>query len=277
MSHEPDDALFHPNGDRWRPTDFARGPWSPDALHGGPVAALVGRAVGACPSDEPMHVARLTVELLRPVPVVPLMVTAAVSRPGRRVQLVDVRISDGDRDLAWGRALRIRRLTDNSAAAAGLADVTADGPVPGRDPDAPPGPDDGHHSPEPVQGYTAFHSHGAELRFVAGDFGRRGPSTVWVRLAVPVVPGEEPSPLERVAAACDFGNGVSSLFDFQSYLFINPDLSVFMNRPAVGAWVCLDARTTLGTVGVGMAQCALWDVHGPLGTSIQSLLVERRT
>jgi hypothetical protein len=276
MADHTDDALFHPDGDRWVPTDHARGPWSPDALHGGPVAALIGRAVEACPSDEPMHVARLTVELLRPVPVVALTVTAVVARPGRKVQLVDVRVSDGDRDLAWGRALRIRRLADDSPAADGLAAVTADGPVPGRDPDAPPGPDDGHHSPEPVQGYTAFHSHGAELRFVVGEFGRRGPSTVWVRLAVPVVPGEEPTPLERVGAACDFGNGVSSLFDFQNYLFINPDLSVFVQRPAVGEWVCLEARTTLGTPGTGLAQCALWDVTGPLGTSVQNLLVERR-
>jgi len=189
---------------------------------------------------------------------------------------VDVRVSDGDRDLAWGRALRIRRLADHSPAADGLDRVTVAGPVPGRHPDAPPGPDDGHHSPEPVQGYTAFHSSGAELRFVVGEFGRRGPSTVWVRLAVPVVPGEQPTSLERVAGACDFGNGVSSLFDFQNYLFINPDLSVFMNRPAVGEWVCLEARTTLGTPGVGLAQCALWDVGGPLGTSVQNLLVERR-
>jgi hypothetical protein len=272
-----DDALFHPDGDRWVPTDFSRGPWSPDALHGGPVAALIARAVSSVPSDEPLHVARLTVELLRPVPVVPLTVTASLSRPGRKVQLVDVTVSAGDHDLAWGRALRIRRLADGSDATAGLADVTAVGPVPGQHPDAPPGPDEGHRSPEPVQGYTAFHSAGAELRFVGGEFGRRGPATVWVRLAVPVVPGEEPSPLERVAAASDFGNGVSSLFDFQNYLFINPDLTVFVNRPAVGAWICLDARTALGTPGVGLAQSVLWDVEGPLGRSLQSLLVERRT
>ncbi len=276
MSEQIEDALFHPDGDQWVPTDFSRGPWSPDALHGGPVAALIGRAVEAVVSDEPMHVARLTVELLRPVPVVPLTVTTTVSRPGRKVQLVEVRVSSADHDLAWGRALRIRRLSEGSAAAEGLVDVTPTGPVPGSDPDAPPGPDDGRHSPEPVGGYTAFHSDGAELRFVVGEFGRRGPSTVWVRLAVPVVPGQEPSPLERVAAACDFGNGVSSLFDFLSYLFINPDLSVFVHRPAVGEWVCLDARTSLGTAGVGLAQCALWDVRGPLGTSIQSLLVEKR-
>src|SRR5580704_17406670 len=143
-----DDALFHPDGDRWVPTDFSRGPWSPDALHGGPVAALIARAVSSVPSDEPLHVARLTVELLRPVPVVPLTVTASLSPPGRKVQLVDVTVSAGDHDLAWGRALRIRRLADGSDATAGLADVTAVGPVPGQHPDAPPGPDEGHRSPE---------------------------------------------------------------------------------------------------------------------------------
>ncbi|HXQ61503.1 MAG TPA: thioesterase family protein [Acidimicrobiales bacterium] len=277
MSTQNDDALFHPDGDLWVPRDFSRGPWSPDALHGGPVAALIGRAVTRCPSDEEMHVARLTVELLRPVPVVPLSVSTTVSRPGRKVQLVDVRVTSAGQDLAWGRALRIRRLAEGSDAAFGLADVTTEGPVPGRDAGAPPGPDDGHRSPGPVQGYSAFHSDGAELRFVVGEFGRRGPSTVWVRLAVPVVPGETPSSLERVAAASDFGNGVSSLFDFQNYLFINPDLSVFIDRPAVDEWIGLEARTTLGTAGVGLAQSVLWDVQGPLGTSLQNLLVERRT
>ena len=141
---------------------------------------------------------------------------------------------------------------------------------------APPGPGAGQKLPEPVQGYTAFHTDGAELRFVAGEFGRRGPATVWVRLAVPVVPGEEPSPLSRVAGAADFGNGVSSLFDFQNYLFINPDLTVLLHRPAVGEWICLDARTTLGTPGVGLAQSVLWDKQGPIGTSVQNLMVERR-
>jgi hypothetical protein len=79
-----------------------------------------------------------------------------------------------------------------------------------------------------------------------------------------------------VAGAADFGNGVSSLFDFQRYIFINPDLTVFLTRPAIGEWICLDARTDLGTPGLGMAQSVLWDVEGPIGRSIQSLLVERR-
>jgi hypothetical protein len=273
---ETGDALFHPDGNRFVPSGFARGPWSPDALHGGPVAALVARAVEACPSDEPMHVARLTVELLRPVPLAPLAVTATVSRPGHKVQLVDVRVTAGDRDVVWGRALRIRLLPHTSDDATELAEVAA-GLESGNGPGPPAGPADGHRSPAPVGADIAFHSDGAELRYLTGEFGRNGPSIVWVRLAVPLVPAEEPSPLQRVAAASDFGNGVSSVLDYQRYLFINPDLSVHLIRPAVGEWVCLDARTTLGTPGVGMAESLLWDVHGLLGRSLQSLLIERRS
>jgi hypothetical protein len=278
MSTMGSEGLFQPDGARLVPTEYARGPWNPDTLHGGPVAALLARAVESCATDEPMHVTRLTVELLRPVPLVPLSVSATVSRPGRKVQVVDARISNGDQDLAWGRALRIR-LSPAGDIADALADRGRRASVGGSDraaPPAPPGPDDGYESPSPIGQYRAFHSAGAELRYVAGAFAARGPATVWVRLNEPVVPGEEPTPLQRVAAAADFGNGVSSELDFASYLFINPDLSVHLHRPAVGEWVCLDASSHIGIPGVGVAESGLWDVHGPIGRSLQSLLIEPR-
>jgi hypothetical protein len=269
-SHAGDDALFQPDGAEVVPTEFARGPWTPDALHGGPVAALLARAVESVPSDEPMHVSRITVELLRPVPLAPLSVSTTVSRPGRKVQLVDARISSAGRDVAWARALRIRlQPTD-----LGTPEMT--GPVPGVDATAVPGPDDGYSSPAPMAAYRAFHNAGAQLQYVAGVFSGRGPATVWVRLAVPVVPGEDPTPLQRAVAAADFGNGVSSELDFDHYVFVNPDLTVYLHRPAVGEWICLDASTRIGIPGVAVAQSALWDVHGPIGRSVQSLIVERR-
>jgi hypothetical protein len=262
------EALFQPDGAHLVPTEYSRGPWTPDALHGGPVAAVLARAVESCATDDPMHVTRLTVELLRPVPVAPLSVSATVTRPGRKVQLVEARISSGDRDVAWARALRIRLLPPGHD--------SVPGPRPGANPGAPPGPDAGYSSPEPLGGYRAFHSAGAEMRFVVGHFDQRGPASVWVRLNVPVVPGEEPSPLQRVAAAADFGNGVSSELDFEHYVFINPDLSVHLHRPATGEWVCLDAATHLGIPGVGVAESGLWDVDGPIGRALQSLVVEPR-
>jgi hypothetical protein len=230
-------ALFRRDEQRWVPTEYARGPWSPDALHGGPVAALVARAVERCDAPEPVHVARLTVELLRPVPVAPLTVEATVVRPGRKVQAVEARVRAGDSDLAWARALRIRVHGPGAPEAEGLPDPAAGGPVPGVDRGVPLGPDAGTPMTPPIGAYRGFHTEGAELRFVEGAFGQPGPATVWVRLAVPVVDDEEPSPLQRVAAAADFGNGVSSVLDFTRYLFINPDLTVYVARPArVSGW-----------------------------------------
>lgn len=256
------------------PTDYARGPWDREALHGGPVAALVARAAEGCEPDDQMNVSRLTLELLRPVPLKALEVEATLARPGRKVQVVDVRVCCEGTDLAWGRALRIRRGSRDAReeASDSLPRVGSDAAVPAR----PPGPEQGQPSEAVVHGYPAFHNCGAELLFVRGRFAARGPSTVWVRLAVPVVGGEEPSPLQRVAAAADFGNGVSSVLDFERWMFINPDLSVFLNRAPRGEWICLEASTRLGDPGIGLSECGLWDLEGPIGRSLQSLLVEPR-
>ena len=274
------DALFTFDGVHYTPTDFSRGPWTADALHGGPVAALVARAAESCEAPGPMYSARLTVELLRPVPVAPLAVEAVVARPGRKVQLIDVTVrtaTDGA-EVAWGRLLRIRALAPHDPQAAGLP-----APLEARSTDdaRPPGPEEGEPARQPPRTseragtYRAFHSEGAELRFVRGAFDQLGPSTVWVRLAVPLVDREEPSPMQRAAGAADFGNGVSTEIPFGQFLFINPDLTVSLDRPPVGDWIGLEARTAIGAPGTGVAQSLLWDELGPVGRSLQSLVLER--
>lgn len=266
------ESLFEPvEGGAWMPTWFARGPWSPDALHGGPVAALLAgiaeRGGGADPVAGPDAVwqpARLTVELLRPVPLAPLSATATVTRPGRKVQVVDavLRTADGI-TVASARLLRVR-----------LARV--DAPVTTADLAPPAGPEGLAPATSPFDAYPAFHSHGVEHRFAAGTFAEPGPAVDWIRLRVPVVPGEAPSPLQRVAAAADFGNGVSRVTDFQDLLFINPDLTIHLHREPAGEWVCLDAVTWMEDRGIALAESRLWDERGQLGRSLQSLLVEPR-
>src|SRR5947199_377466 len=162
------EALFVPEGERFLPTELCRGPWSPDAQHGGPPAALLARAVERLGGGDGMQVARLTVELLRPVP-----------------------------------------------------------------------------------------------------------ATDWIRLRVPLVVGERTSPLSRVAAAADFGNGVSWVLPrAHGYRFINPDLTIYLHRLPIGEWVCLEALTTVEPHGIGLAESRLWDERGPLGRVLQSLLLE---
>ncbi|HKA29294.1 MAG TPA: thioesterase family protein [Candidatus Binatia bacterium] len=259
-------GLFEQDGSRFVPTELARGPWTPEALHGGPPAALLAGCAERVPGGESMMISRLTVELLRPVPVFPLSVETRLLRPGRKVQLVGVSIHAGEVEVARATALRIR---------------TLDLPLP---PDVvqlapPPGPERGEPGGSAWRGlidYPAFHNQGVEHRFVAGSFDRPGPSTDWIRLRVPVVAGEETSPLARVAAVADFGNGVSWVLSRNDgWQFINPDLTIGLHRMPSGEWVCLEADTAVEPTGIGQAHSRLWDECGALGWAIQSLLLDR--
>jgi hypothetical protein len=258
-------ALFEQDGSRFLPTELARGPWTPEALHGGPPAALLARCAERVPGGDGTIVARLTVELLRPVPVSPLAVETRVLRPGRKVQLVGASLHAGDVEVARATALRIR---------------TIDLPLPPgiAHPEPPPGPErgvPGASAWSELIDYPAFHNQGVEHRFVAGGFDRPGPATDWTRLRVPLLAGEETSPLARVAAVADFGNGVSWVLSRNDgWQFINPDLTIGLHRMPVGEWICLEADTAVEANGIGQAHSRLWDERGSLGRAVQSLLLD---
>jgi len=261
------EALFRPDGDRWLPDPLTRGPWSPDAMHGGPVAALLARAAERVEAPSPMHPARLTIDLMRPVPLVPLRVRTTVLRPGKKVQWVEARLLAGD-DVEVARAtlLRIRIQDIAWPATTGGGDTARI--IPGPEAAAPVRP---LFTADP-----AYHSAATEHRVVRGAWGELGPTTDWIRLRIPLVAGETPSPLQRVAAVADFGNGISAALPYESYRFINPDLTLTLHRPPAGEWVCLDAATFPERHGVGVAESVLYDERGRIGHATQTLLLEAR-
>jgi hypothetical protein len=254
------DAVFHRDGDRFVPTDLARGPWDPNAQHGGPSGALLARLIDQHDVGPPAHVARMTIELLRPVPMQPLELRARTLRPGKKVQLVEASVLADGTEVVRATALRIRQ-----------ADVEfADAP-------------DDRLTPGPGALRERFENLGElnfgfamEMSVARGEIGAAGPAAVWFRLAVPVVAGEETTPLMRVAAAADFGNGISGAVTWEQYLFINPDLTIYVHRLPVGEWIGLDAVTWPTHEGVGIADAALYDEQGRIGRSVQALLLERR-
>lgn len=260
------EAIFERDGELFVPTDLARGPWSPQAQHGGPPAALLAHALETFEGGETMLVSRMTLELLRPVPIAPLRLQVAAVRPGRKVQLISASLFSGETEVARAVGLRIR----NTELSVPAELIEAD--VPAR-------PESGSSGIPPwaaLADYRAFHSHGVEHRFVGGSFAQAGPATDWIRLRVPLVAGEATSPLSRVAAASDFGNGISWVLNrSDGYSFINPDLTIYLYRQPVGEWICLEAQTHVGSQGVGLAESALYDEHGVIGRALQSLLLER--
>jgi hypothetical protein len=254
-----EEAVFIPDGDVFNPTEHASGPWDPRALHGGAPGALMARAIEAVEPGLDMFVSRLTCEFLRPVPMAPLKLSTEVIRPGRKVQLVQASLTADGQEVARATALRIRQLDIDIPA-------RAEGPMP-------PSPDEAIPLNDvPWRGF----GNAMDPRLVAGSVVDVGPATVWFNLRVPIVPGEEPSPLMRVVAAADFGNGISRVLDFTRHLFINPDLTVYLHRRPRGEWIALDSETFAGSNGVGLAQSRLFDRHGVVGVSLQALLLDSR-
>jgi Thioesterase-like superfamily len=207
-----------------------------------------------------MQVVRLTVELLRPVPIETLHASAKVTRDGRRVQVIDASISVEGNDVALARALRIRATSLELS-------------LPESTPIAVP-PDD---VPEVRPATLSVpYAEAVELRFIEGSWDVPGPVRMWTRLKVPVVSGEAVTPLQRTAAAADFGNGVSSVLDFASHVFINPDLTVSLARSPVGEWIGFDVVSRISSEGYGQAEASIFDPTGWVGRSSQSLFVDER-
>lgn len=259
------DAFFEPDGDRWVPTAHTRGPWDPDAQHAGPPAALIGRALERCEPRPGFRIARVTLDILRAVPLRPLRLHARVVRPGRSVELLEAAMClEDDTEIVNASAWRI---------------VTADTTSVARDADggAPPGPETGD---EPLflsdRAKEFGYGHAMEWRFVRGSFLEPGPACAWLRMRLPLVPGEEPTPTQRVLIAADSGNGISAALDPSTHWFINTELTVHLLRDLEGEWVNLDAVTRIGGNGIGIAETVLRDRRGRLGRGTQALLVAPR-
>ena len=255
------DSFYVPlGGGRWRATVHTTGPWDERAQHGGPPSALLGRAISRCEPRDDMVVARFTTEILSAIPVGEMTVAARVARPGRSVQLLEAAITAGGREVAMARAWRVLR-TASPDAGPGLP------PPPGL-PAA--------ETPIPAGGWVDGYLSAIEWRGARGQFGGTGPATYWTRMRYPLVPDEEPAPLERVLAVADSGNGISGELDLRHWHFINPELTVHLYREAAGQWICLDARTSIATGGAGLATSVLSDTGGPLGVGAQALLIAPR-
>jgi acyl-coenzyme A thioesterase PaaI-like protein len=246
-------------------TRWTAGPWDPLAQHGGPPAALLGRAVSALPGPDgvTMTVSRLTVDLLGPIPVAPLTVSARVLRPGRTVDLVEAELIDPQqgRPVARGTAWR--------------APLTVDGPLstdPGEP--APPGPAQGYEAPWPASWHGGYLD-AMRWAWVSGSM-QPGPAVVWMQPLVHLVDDEPWTPLTRVLVSADSANGISAAVDPAAYSFLNTELTVHVTRPLRGDWVGLSARTVLGGGSVGAARATIWDGDGVVGASAAALLVQRR-
>ena len=259
-------AFFEPAGDgAFVATPAAAGPWSPDAQHGGPPSALAARALENHQSDDGQRLARVAVDILRPVPVTELTIRTRTIRPGRRVALVEAVMEADGQEVLHARGWRIARPAGHTPA------------IPGDAPPPPmPGPSGQELPPRLPNAHTTGYLAAIEWRFIDGGPGDPAPARAWTRPAIPLIPGEDASPMCRALLVADSGSGVGAVLDPAHFLFINVDLTVVLPRDPVGEWLLLEAMTTTNTQGTGLAETALSDTSGRCGTAIQTLLVAPR-
>jgi len=256
------DAIYRVDGDRVATNPNAAGPWDAGMQHGSAPAALVTWAAEAIPTRVPMGIARVTIDLMRPVPMAPLTLQSEVLREGRKIQLCAVRLLSGDAVVVGATILKIK--TQALTLPHGVADLPVELP----------GPD--QSQPEPADFSSSPFVSGMSLRAARGRFGVPGPGAIWYRVDRPLVEGSQVSQAMRAVVAADFCNGTSAALDFREWTFINADLTVSLARQPVGEWILIEAESMIGAEGAGLATARLADQNGYFGRAVQSLVIEKR-
>jgi hypothetical protein len=255
-------AFFEPAGpDTFAATAATVGPWDQAAQHGGPPSALAARVMEAWEPAPHQRLASVAVDILRPVPVGKLTARTRTVRPGRRVALVETVLEADGREVLHARGWKIEIAADPVPPTLGAAPP----PLPA--------------APPPGASGMAWEGYGTamEWRYVSGGgLELPGPAAAWIRPTIPLLPGEEMSPMCRALLVADSGSGLSAVLDLKSFVFVNVDLSVMLQRDPAGEWLLLDAATAIGPDGTGVATSTLADQSGPVGRALQALLVAPR-
>lgn len=256
------EAYYHFENGLYRPTPLTIGPWDVGLQHGGPPSALLARAIERF-GGEDFQVARLTVDLLRPIAMDPVRVTVSPIRQGKMAQWLEATLAANGRTLARATAVLIGR------AELSLQERNAS-PAP-----PPLSPEQGQSFQFPFfQAEIGYHR-SVELRFVMGAWAK-GPATVWMRTLQPLVAGEAASGLQRLMVLADASNGIAPALPLHRYTFVNPDMTVYISRLPASEWIALSARSVPEPNGVGLVQSQLFDADGEIGRSAQSLVIRER-
>ena len=256
------EAIFRVDGANVVTGPGAAGPWDPNMQHGGAPASLAVWAAEQIPTAAPMRIARVTIDLMRPVPVAPLRLETEVLREGRKIQLCAIRLYANDALTVGATVLKIKLQESELPPEAAILPVDLPGPEQSR--------------VEAADFSSSPFVTGMSLRAARGQFGVPGPGAIWYRVDRPIVEGFAGSQAMRAMVAADFCNGTSSVLDFRQWTFLNADLTVNFARQPVGEWILLDAESWIGPGGAGLAMARLADISGYFGRAVQSLVIERR-
>lgn len=242
-------------------TDGTRSNWDPQIQHGSPPLALLTRAIEDLAEGTGLRVGRLTLDILGAIPVTTVHVRSWVERPGSRISLMAAEMLVDRPD---GTRRAVARVTAWLLAPSDTADAVTD------------------RHPPLIEGEASTVAHaweGAPGYLEAVSWRRQqdqdGAAVAWLSPLVPLVDSEPTTALQRLAMVVDSANGIGAALDPQRFLFMNTDTAVHLHRLPEGQDFAVRARGSIGPDGIGVTTAELFDRNGFIGTSAQTLLVQR--
>lgn len=238
-------------------TDHTRSNWTAEIQHGSPPLALLTKAVEErLPPG--MRIGRLVMDLLGAVPVTELGVRAWTERPGRRICLMAAEMTDPQE-----RA--VARLSAWALAPSDTSDVARD---------RFPAIDEGETAAFGLPwNNTAGYLDSVQWRPQHGE--SAGAAVYWLRPLVGLVDDEPTTALQRLTMVVDSANGIGAALDPARFVYMNTDTAVHLHRLPAGEDFAVRARGSIGPDGIGVTTAEIFDAQGFIGTSAQTLLVQR--
>ena len=267
------DFVYEREGNLFVPTQWAGSPWAEGFQHGGPVNALFALAAEEAAAACELNVVRMTVDLFRPVPRIPLELSWRFIRRGRRLANVECLLTDPETDEPISRS-QIVLLKPSPQTIAGPS-LTPPPLAPREAFAAMPFIPEAVRSQMPPGFHMSFSVHlGTDAN---------GPGA-WITTPLDLLPQTPMSPLQRSAAVADLSfalpmqaMGQRSGASNDRWIgppVINTDTSLYWQRPPQGEWFGFRPTGVSQEQGIGIVDNALHDAQGLLGRIVQATLIQ---
>ena len=255
------------------PSQWAGGPWSATALHGGPVNVLCTAALRPHLDATQWVLNRVTIDLLKPVPKTALAVRSDVRRHGRRLMMIDVTVANAANGDVVAMARAVLKQPDHTPDPA-LAVVD--------------GSDAHEATPRTDLAASAFIDP-EQQRFLPPGFhstvalhisNHRADLAAWLSTSVDeCFAGDRLTPLEHCVALSDLATVLSGRLLLlgadqaaPSMSFMNTDTTVQLTRQPRGRWVGFTDPSLSLVRGLGVSSVLLHDDDGLIGRATQSVI-----
>ncbi len=256
-------TIFKPEGNLFRATEHAGGPWSPDMLQGSATTALMTRDIEHLARESGFAVRRLTFDLWRPAGLCAFATRTEMLRDGHKAKTVQVRLMDGEIEI--GRCTALLTVQGGESPTDPFRKTAA----------AAKAPEAGTPPPAFAQKWSRYFQN-VSVRLIEGALEKPGPAAAWMRLDAALVEGESNTPLLQAVQAADFSSGVAQIVDMREWTFINPEISLYFFRAPEDEWILIRAATRVGANGAGLTTATLSDRKGPFAEVMQAMTFERR-